>query len=298
MQTNISIGIDLGGTTIKGVLLQKDGQLLHQLQRDTNDSSQSAVFTWKAEIAKIVEELTPSGSGDIPIGISAPGLTDPEHQWISYMPGRLEGLEQLHWAEFLKKKSVKVINDAKAAMLAEYHFGKAQNRNDVVLLTLGTGVGGAILIQRKLYEGWLSRAGHLGHLSLQPFSEGGILSLPGTLEMAIGNATITERSKGKFSSTAALVSAHQEGDPWATLVWLESIKSLAIGLSSIVNILSPELIILSGGITNAGRSLFHPLQQFMELYEWRPGGEITPITKAHFGAFAGAVGAACFALFE
>ena len=296
MDVPVSIGIDLGGTMIKGVLIQQDGKILAQITRPTNDQGNTAIFTWKEGIKEVVEELKPTGNSNIPIGICAPGLPDASHQSIAYMPGRLEGLEGLHWADYLVEKEVFVINDAKAAMMAEHQFGMGKGKQNYILLTLGTGVGGAIIIGGTLYKGWLNRAGHLGHLSQQPFGEPGIFNLPGTLEMAIGNATVSDRSKGQFHSTHELVEGYEKGDAWATLVWLESIKSLAMGLSSLVNILSPELIILSGGITQAGDSLFAPLQAFMDLYEWRPGDLPTPIVQAHFTAFAGAVGAAGFAL--
>ena len=77
--------------------------------------------------------------------------------------------------------------------------------------------------------------------------------------------------------------------------WLTSVKKLALGIASVINILSPECIILGGGITEAGNDLFEPLEDFLTQYEWRPGGCRTPIVKAAFGDMAGAVGAACFA---
>lgn len=283
---------------IKGVLLREDGQILKKLVRSTQDDGMTEDFTWGEEIRRIVQELKASSNEEMPIGICAPGLPDPSHQWVAYMPGRLAGLENFHWGPFLREKIVRVLNDANAAGLAEYHFGAGQGHRNLILLTLGTGVGGAIIIDGNLYKGWLNRAGHLGHISQHPFGPAGIVHLPGTLEMAIGNATIQQRSKGKFNSTESLVKAYQRGDHWATLVWLDSVKGLAIGMSSLVNILSPELFILSGGITQAGKNLFHPLKEFMDLYEWKPGRLSTPIVPAHFEAHAGAVGAACFVLFN
>ncbi|MEL6192673.1 MAG: ROK family protein [Bacteroidota bacterium] len=296
MDVPVAIGIDLGGTMIKGVLIREDGEILNQMTRHTNDAGDASIFTWKEEIKKVVEALKPEGEMDIPIGICAPGIPDTSHQAIAYMPGRLDGLENLNWADYLAEKHVYVINDAKSAMMAEHQFGVGKGVENLILLTLGTGVGGAIVIGGKLYDGWLNRAGHLGHLSQQPFGEEGIFNLPGTLEMAIGNATILQRSKGQFQNTHDLVQAYEKGDDWATLVWLESIKALAMGLSSLVNILSPELIILSGGITKAEDSLFRPLKNYMGLFEWLPGNLPTPIVKASFTSFAGAVGAAGFAL--
>ncbi len=85
------------------------------------------------------------------------------------------------------------------------------------------------------------------------------------------------------------------GDEDAKEVWLKSVRQLAIGLASVANILSPEMIILGGGITEAGPDLFDPLNEYMNQYEWRPGGNKTEIVKAIYGDMAGAIGAACFA---
>ena len=296
MKPDKAVGIDLGGTQIKGVLLQSDGLVLQQLYRNTFDRTGTANFTWQAAVREMVEELGTGQPGNIPIGICTPGLPDEHHRWVAHMPGRLEGLENFHWPEYLGRSSTYVVNDAQAAMLAEYHFGAGRGQQHVILLTLGTGVGGAVIINGQLYQGWLNRAGHLGHTSQNAFGPAGIVNLPGTLEMAIGNATVEQRSKGRFQNTETLVAAYKAGDRWATLVWLESLRALAIGLSSLVNILSPELIVLSGGITRANQALFEPLQEFMDLYEWRPGGKPTPIVPAFFEARAGAVGAARFAL--
>ena len=120
--------------------------------------------------------------------------------------------------------------------------------------------------------------------------------MPGALEDAIGNITIQKRSLGKFKDTHTLLHAYRNGDDVAKLVWLTSVRKLAIGIASVINILSPECIILGGGITEAGNDLFEPLEDFLLQYEWRPGGSRAVILKAQFGDMAGAIGAACFAM--
>ena len=85
------------------------------------------------------------------------------------------------------------------------------------------------------------------------------------------------------------------GDTWATYVWLTSVRKLALGIASFCNAFSPELVVLAGGIIKSGDSLMEPLSSFMELYEWRPGGQATPIKPARFQEYAGAIGAALFA---
>lgn len=122
--------------------------------------------------------------------------------------------------------------------------------------------------------------------------------MPGSLENAIGNCTLQKRSLGKFGNTQELLNAYRQGDHFARWVWLSSVQKLAIGIASVTNTLSPECVVLGGGIAEAGDDLFEPLESFLSLYEWRAGGGRAAILKAQFGDMAGAVGAACFALMK
>ena len=164
------------------------------------------------------------------------------------------------------------------------------------MLTLGTGVGGAIMINGQPYQGAFNKAGHIGHMVINDEGEPDICGMPGSLEDAIGNATVFKRSGGRFTNTRSLLEAYRQGDAGAVRVWLTSVKKLAIGIASLTNILSPEMIILGGGITEAGNDLFVQLDNFLAKYEWRTGGNRVNVVKAQFGEMAGAVGAACFAL--
>ena len=164
------------------------------------------------------------------------------------------------------------------------------------MLTLGTGVGGAILIDGKPYQGAFNKAGHIGHMVIDDEGDRGVTGMPGSLEECVGNYTIEKRSNGKFTSTLQLIEAYKKGDADAKEIWHRSVRHLALGLCSIANILSPEVIVLGGGISQADKELFEPLEGYMNQYEWRPGGHKTKIVKAICGDMAGAIGAASFAL--
>jgi glucokinase len=265
---------------------------LHQHYQPTDDGDDTI---WKNAILEAVNKLQSKLTGNkVVIGISAPGLPNSSNSAIAFMPGRLQGLENFDWTEFLKTRTF-VLNDAISAMMAEARFGAAKGRKNVVMLTLGTGVGGAILIDGKPYQGAFNKAGHIGHMVIDSDGEVDCIGMPGSLEDAIGNCTIRKRTLGKFSSTHDLLEAVRKGDSFASEVWLRSVKKLAIGIAALTNILSPEMIILGGGITEAGNDLFEPLKKYMSSYEWRAGGNQTEIVKAQYGDLAGAVGAACFA---
>jgi glucokinase len=300
--TQTAIGIDLGGTWIKGVLMDiYTGEIVKQLYHPTNDVNDQGETHWRQAVQDTVADLQqqaetlPGGAVVKAIGLSAPGLPNENNGYIAFMPGRLQGLEGFHWGHFLNHP-VYVVNDAHAALMAESRFGVAKGQKNVVMLTLGTGVGGGILINGQLYQGNFQKAGHLGHITVDAEGDRDITNVPGSLEDAIGNATIEKRSLGRFTSTYQLLEAYKRGDYFAQWVWLSSVRKLAVGISSLVNCFSPDLVVLGGGITQAEDDLLLPLAEFVSLYEWRPGGQSTPIKIARFGDMAGAIGAASFAI--
>lgn len=290
--TDIVIGIDLGGTRIKAVAIDEEGNLLFEHNQPTNDGNNMA---WKSAVETVVQKIKSNMQNkEMVIGISAPGLPNSSNSAIAFMPGRMEGIENFDWSYFLKTKTF-VLNDAISALVAEANYGAAKDKKNVIMLTLGTGVGGAILIDGKPYQGSFNKAGHIGHMTVDSEGEPDIIGIPGSLEDAIGNCTIQKRSEGKFSSTHDLIIALRNGDSFAAEIWQTSVNKLAVALASLTNILSPEMIILGGGITEAGEDLFNPLEKLMSKYEWRTGGNKTEIVKAQYGNLSGAVGAACFA---
>jgi glucokinase len=291
--SQFTIGIDLGGTRIKGILVNEKGEIIEQSYQPTNDETGE----WKHAIKRAVEDLKSKSPAPIQgVGLSAPGLPNEKNTAIAYLPNRLEGLEGFEWSAFLGEKTY-ILNDAHAAVMAEIGFGVAKGKKNVVLITLGTGVGGGIVLNGQLYQGLNQKAGHIGHTSVDA-TDGStsILGMPGSIEEAIGNYSIEKRSFGKYKSTYDLLQNYKEGETWATYIWLTSLQKLAVTLAGLMNLFSPEMIVLGGGITEANEDLFDPLNTFMNYYEFRPEGKATPIVKAHFGDMAGAMGAASFAM--
>jgi glucokinase len=293
LRNKTTIGIDLGGTRIKGVAIDAKGSILHQTYTATNDGEGE---TWKAAVATTVKELKQKLNAEkIVVGISAPGLPDKENTTIAFMPGRLEGLEKFIWRDYLQCP-VYVLNDGVAALVAEAKLGAAKNSINAILVTLGTGVGGALLINKQPYQGSFNKAGHIGHMVIDSDGDADVTNMPGSLEECIGNCTIKKRSNGKFDSTHELLSAYRNGDELAKQIWLTSVKKLAIGLASVSNIISPDTIVVGGGIAEANDDLFIPLNKWFDEFEWQPGGIRPKIVKAMQGDLAGAIGAACFAM--
>ena len=292
----ITLGWDLGGTQVKHILMDQGGRVLGQ-GIDPFQSIDSEL-SWKATIQGVATKIAHQ-LGDLPenMGLAAPGLVSQDGCSIAHMPGRLQGLEGLQWQEVLgHRRPIPVINDAHAALLGESRHGAARGMEQVIMITLGTGVGGAVMVDGHLLKGYLGRAGHLGHLSLDVDGPPDICRTPGSLEWAIGNATIVERSQGRFHSTLALIQAFEAGDTLARQIWLRSIHCLAAGITSMINLLDPEAIILGGGIAAAGSSLFQPLQEKLNTMEWQVGSHRVRILPAQLGEYAGAMGAACMTM--
>ena len=291
-----AIGIDLGGTNVKGVLVNDKGEILLQHYLPTNDDPDGK---WRSNILAMANYLKEKSEVPVEvIGLSCPGLANEENTCIAHLPNRLAGLENFIWENYLGMKTF-VLNDAHAAMMAEAKFGAVKGYKNAVLLTLGTGVGGGLLINGELYQGSHQMAGHFGHICINTEDdETSILGMSGSLEYALGNYSISRRSLGRFQSTYELLEAYKRNEAFATWIWLDSIRKLGLVIASFANSLSPEIVVLAGGITKAGDALFKPLQEFIDVYEFKPNGTgstKTIIKQATFSDLSGAMGAAAFA---
>ena len=288
-----SIGTDLGGTRIKFVIIDVHGRVIDRQALSITDDAAS----WSGKIKELVHSTIKQRQQPRCIGLAAPGLSANDYRSIAFMPGRLQGLEGLDWTDFVDCGTpISVLNDAHAALFGEYWQGAAAGLKHAFLLTLGTGVGGAVLANGKMMMGTIGRFGHLGHISLDSEGERDSTLTPGSLEDCIGDETISKRSAGHYTTTKELIEDVKRNDPQACDIWLKSIEKLACGISSLINVLDPEAVILGGGIIQAGKMLFEPLDKALEKYEWRPGGHRVQILPAKLGDYAGAIGAVRFAL--
>lgn len=290
-----AIGLDIGGTNIKALAVTPGGRVLAQVVVPTGDTGRRG---WQINVHKArsrLERLLKRPSDWT--GLAAPGLASAEQNAIAFMPGRLFGLEDFDWRKYLKTPHpVPVLNDAHAALRGEVWRGAARQSRNAILITLGTGVGGAAMVDGVLLHGHIGRAGSLGHISLDPDGAPDITNTPGSLEDAIGECTVRARSGGRFASTLALISAVCRDEPEANKLWLASVKALAAGVASLVNAFDPEVVVIGGGISRAGPMLFQPLSKFLNHFEWRPGGARVRLIPARLGDRAGAFGAAWHAI--
>lgn len=297
---NLSVGIDLGGTNIKAALVDtQSAKTLATLSKPTRDGEfDGDAPRFALTVRDIVHEFEAQAGSKLVVGLSAPGLANPDGRCIDWMPGRMHGLEKFNWSAFLER-DCRVLNDAHAALLGEVWAGAAKNTQDAFMLTLGTGVGGAIWSGGRLVKGKIGRAGHLGHISVDSNAPCDDFNTPGSLEDAIGNQTIAQRGEGRYVNTHALLDAYAAGDEHAKKVWLTSVRHLAAATASLINVLDPEVVIIGGGIAvGAKERLFGPLQSMLDGFEWRPGGHQARIVPAELGDSAGCLGAVKFLTLE
>lgn len=298
-----ALGVDLGGSEIKFCL------------QDASNASSASPVLWKiptqdgimlqgipgfahsirSEILRIEENL---GKSLEKICIAAPGLAGDGNLWIDYMPGRLKGLEKLNWTWFLNRDlPIKVINDGQAALLGEVWKGAGCGKKHAILYTIGTGVGGGIFSDGKVFRGATGRAGHLGHTSVNYLKSGDICGAPGSIEDTIGQVTLAQRSNGEFQNFSQLSQAFHEGSPTAMAIWEDTSQALAASIASMINITDPEIVILGGGLVETSLPVIEKVSLWLDEFEWRPSGEAVPVVSAHLGQDAGCYGAACVALY-
>jgi glucokinase len=291
---NYAIGIDIGGSAVKAACVSLDGEALSTDSVSTFATDES----WPHRVRERVCELeqfhrTPARM----IGIAAPGIASRDERSIWWMQGRLAELQGLDWTKFLDRDAkVPVLNDAHAALLGETWKGAAVGCRNLIMLTLGTGVGGAAMVDGRLLRGHLGRAGHLGHISLDPDGPLDIVNTPGSLEEAVGDCSIERRSAKQFQSSLAMCAMMLNGDDDARRIWQRAVRVLAAGITSLINVLDPEVVILGGGIACSDALLFEPLMKELDRIEWRPHDQRVRVVRASAGEYAGALGAAYYAM--
>lgn len=282
-----SLGIDIGGTRLKAALVDSQGIVLQHSIANTEYELELLVALLRRTINQLAQP-------DTELAITSPGLAAADNASIAWMRGRLDIVEGVSWSQQLDRE-VSVLNDAHAATLGEAWVGAAAGLKNVVMLTLGTGVGGGVILNGQLFQGTTGRAGHLGHITINAQGTADIVGMPGSLEDAIGNHNISERTEGRYWDTSDLVAAVEAGEPLALGYWEESVNALAAAVASLINAFDPEVVIIGGGIAESGATLFDRLRNALDLIEWQPFDQPVAIVPARLGDLAGAIGAARFA---
>ena len=307
------IGIDLGGTNIKGALVNEAGEILREESRPTRAAL--GAETVCDGIAAVITALAESTDAIGGVGIGCPGTVDDAAGRVIFAPN-------LGWKNFDLRGAVRARtgisprlgNDANAAALAETLVGCAKGAQSAVIVTLGTGVGGGVVLGGRLLTGYTGAASEPGHMVIHSGGEKCACGREGCFEAyASATALIRETKRAMAAQPQSLLhtiaeengtvdgrtafAAAQRGDAAARTVVERYTDDLACGLANLVNIFFPEVIALSGGIAEQGEALLGPLRERVRSLSYASdcAARHTRIERCTLGYRAGVIGAALLA---
>src|SRR3954452_1037233 len=309
------IGIDAGGTKLLGGVVDEQLAVRHRVHRTWRGADRQETLDIMVDA---VEEARAAAPDVAAVGFGIPSLVRFEtgvSEWSTHLP-----LEGVPFRDLMSERlglPVWVDNDSNAALLAEHRAGAARDARHAVLLALGTGIGGALLLDGRIYRGAVGFGGELGHMVIDidgPDCQGGCPGR-GCLEVLASGTSIgvagqaAARSEpgselgrrlaaGREISGALVTELAHGGDPVARSALAEVGRRLGAGIVSVVNVFNPEVVVVGGGAVAAGDLLLEPARQVVAERALPPSRELVRVLPAHFAEESGMLGAALLALEE
>lgn len=296
-----TVGVDFGGTLVKAGLVDDRGRIAGTEIIDTRAVSAPADFIGLLS-ASIGALATAAGTAPRRlrgVGIGAPGLV--QGGIVRHMVN-VPGWRDVPLQAQLERRlgcRVRIDNDANLAALGEWRFGAGQGADCMVAVTLGTGVGGGLVIGGRLHRGAIGAAGEIGHMVVDPGGPRCGCGRRGCLEARVGTAGILRLAKARRVKapggriTPKMVSdAARAGDPAARAVWAETGTWLGLGLANVLNLLDPDRIVISGGVAGAWPWFAPSMRAAMRTHAVFSAAAASRVVRARLGAHAGVVGAA------
>ncbi|MDQ4047873.1 MAG: ROK family protein [Actinomycetota bacterium] len=307
------IGIDAGGTKLLGGVVDEQLAVHHRVHRTWRGADRRETLDI---VTAAVEEIRAAAPDVDAVGFGIPSLVDWERGvsvWSNHLP-----IDDVEFRQVMSERlglPAYVDNDANAAAIAEHRHGAARGADHVVLLALGTGIGGALVLDGRLYRGARGFGGELGHLVLDHDGEDCPGACPGRgcLEVlasgrAIGvagqraaqarpdSALGRRRAQGGEITGGLITELAHDGDEQARSVLADVGRRLGAGLTGIVNVFNPEVVVVGGGAVAAGDLLLDPAREVVGARALPPCAESVRIVPARFGGESGMLGAAVMAL--
>ncbi len=306
------VGIDLGGTGIKAGLVTPDCKILKTDHAPTEaHRPYQEIIRDMAELAKKVVLDAGYKLEDIQsVGIGSPGTADDKNGILLYSCNlNFHNVPMVE--EFQKHWNVPVFigNDANCAALGEYEFLNDDTIDDFIAITLGTGIGGGVIINKKLYTGFNGAASEIGHFQVVPdgvpctcgrrgcweryASVTALIRMTKEKMETCPDSSMHEEAKreGKVSGRTAFLAA-KSGDKAGQKVVDQYIKNIAEGITSVVNIFQPKKLVIGGAISKEGDYLLNPIREFVKEHSYVKQAPQTEISVAQLGNDAGIIGAA------
>ncbi|MFE1800985.1 ROK family protein [Streptomyces sp. NPDC059517] len=296
------IALDVGGTGMKAALVGADGELLHQARRSTGrergpDSVVESILAFAADLRAHGKEHL--GEPAAAAGVAVPGIVDADRGIAAYAANlgwRDVPLRKL-LSERLYGAPVALGHDVRTGGLAEGRIGAGRGADRFLFVPLGTGIAGAIGIDGRVEAGAHGFAGEIGHVVVRPGGAPCPCGQHGCLERYASAAAVSEAwaeaSGDRDADAADCAKAVDSGDPRARAVWQDAVDALADGLVTALTLLDPRVLIIGGGLAEAGETLFTPLRAAVErrvTFQKLPS-----IVPAALGDTAGCLGAGLLA---
>lgn len=299
MSKRFIIGIDLGGTNLKLGLLSLNFKIIHREKLRTQkffrqESLISAIVTG---VNEILEARKLERSAILGIGLGLPGPVDEKNGIVHFFPN-IPGWKEVGLKKILSKRlrlPIFLDNDAKLMALAESKLGAGRGFKNSLCITLGTGVGGGLIIDGSLYRGSSNAAGEIGHV---PINENGSrcnCGGRGCLEAYIGNSRIMQEARRIFRRDISLEELSllaKRKNKLALNIWSDVARRLGLALSGVVNLLNLDAIVIGGGVANAGKVLLDRVKKGINEQAMSVQAKRVKIFKAKFTNDAGLIGAA------
>ena len=298
MNKKFIIGIDLGGTKIKAALFDIHLQSqAHKVFVTNSFENKGLLIKGILDIVRgLIKEQGLKKEDILGVGLGLPGPVDSQKGRVHFLPN-ISGWENVPLAQILRRRlklPVFLDNDAKLMTLAEYHLGKARFAKNALCITLGTGVGGGLILNGELFRGLDNAAGEIGHLPVNINGPACACGGKACLEAYVGNKRILALAKKIFHRDISL----EELSRLATLknklavsVWCKVGEYLGVALSAAVNLLNLDVIVIGGGVADAGEVLFEQVKKTIGLRAMSVHSKRVKILKAGLGNHAGMIGA-------
>ncbi|MBH5320866.1 ROK family glucokinase [Paenibacillus sp. GSMTC-2017] len=310
MSEKIYVGVDVGGTTIKVGICDAEGQLLHTFEgpTETSKGTDAILHNIASYSRKVVADSSYQWEQVDGVGVGIAGFLDIPKGFVKFSANlNIRDTDLKGFLEQELQKTIKVNNDANVAALGEAWAGAGKGIANCVCYTLGTGVGGGIIIDGKIVEGFASMAGELGHVSIVPDLEAiqcgcGMMGCLETVSSATGIIRMAKDAVARGDRTTLslvedimakdVIDAAKAGDEVAARIVSRAAHYLGKSMSMVAILLNPEYFIIGGGVSKAGDFLFDQIREVFEKYTLEQAKEGVKIVPATLGNNAGVVGAA------
>lgn len=302
MSHSYIIGIDLGGTNIKIGILDKAFKIKAKTILSTKEFSgkNSLIAAISGGILLLLSKCKIKKQYILGIGIGLPGPIDYQKGMVHYFPN-IAGWRNVPLAKIIARQTgfpVFIDNDVNLIALAESRFGAGRLAKNMVCLTLGTGVGGGIIVEGGLYRGSSFSAGEIGHIPISFSGPKCGCGARGCLESYIGNSHILAKAKRVFGKITLeqLSCKAKSGDIKAVKIWRQIGGYLGFALTGVVNFFNPDCIVIGGGVSGAGNVLFDQVRKTIFQRAMSPAKNKVRVVKTQLGNDAGIIGAALLVL--